>query len=309
MYKGNISDIDGIICGHAQYNDAMTGCTTIICEGGAVASVDVRGAAPGTRETDVFTPGNLINTAHAIVLCGGSAFGLDAAGGVMAELEARGIGIDTGFAKVPIVAAAVLFDLGVGRADIRPDANMGRQAARAAGKSAAQGRVGAGIGASVGKAYGPQYAMAGGIGMATVAAGEALVSAIIAVNAWGDVLNHNTLDIIAGARDESGKWLDSYKKAVSGDAWGLAGTNTVIGVIATDAVFDSGAAKRIAQAGHDGLAMAIRPSHTMFDGDTLFSLCTGKVHADINAVCAAAAEAAARAVENAVTAERHAKGE
>jgi len=309
-YPGALTDVAGIEVGHASDSRRPTGCTVVLARAGAVAGVDVRGAAPGTRETDLLAPANLVQQVHAVLLAGGSAWGLDAAGGVMRWLEENNIGLRTGYGLVPIVPAAVLFDLGVGDARIRPDAQAGYQACAAAGKQApAQGNVGAGSGALVGKLLGMARAMKGGIGTASVSAGGHTVAALIACNAVGDVLDPATGRLLAGARSEDGQRLLGTRDALLAGQLPqqlLAGTNTTIGVIATDALLGKAQAQRLAQVAHDGLARAINPVHTMLDGDTLFALGTGASGkpADMLLLATLAAEATARAVVNAAAAAR-----
>ena len=309
-----ITAVRGIEVGHCTDARRPTGCSVVLARAGATGGVDVRGAAPGTRETDLLAPGNLVETVHAVLLSGGSAWGLDAASGVMRWLERRGIGLPTGTAPgslVPIVPAAVLFDLPVGDARIRPDAEAGYAACEAASSAPVpQGSVGAGAGASVGKLFGMERAMKSGIGSATVCVGGVTVGALIAVNALGDVREGSRP--IAGARRsaESRELLDATAAALAGEAVlpGLSGTNTTIGVIATDAALPKARCMRLAGAGHDGLARAIAPIHTMSDGDTLFALATGKAGeapaADFNVLCLMAAEAVERACQRAVRAVR-----
>lgn len=276
---GSITRVQGIEVGH--YTDARrpTGCTVIMARAGAVGGVDVRGAAPGTRETDLLHPTNLVEQVHAVMLAGGSAWGLDAATGAAQWLEEHGVGLDVHYARLPLVPAAVLFDLGVGDARIRPDAQAGYAACAAACSAApAEGNVGAGTGACVGKVFGMARAMKGGIGTASVTVDGVTVGAIIACNALGDVLDPDTAQIVAGARSEDGlQLLDTRRALLRGDAPRpiLAGTNTTIGVIATDAIITKAQAHRLAVVSHDGLARAINPVHTMSDGDTLFTLGTG----------------------------------
>jgi len=308
----SVTSIPGLLVGHAHDAEALTGCTAILTPGGAVAGVDVRGSAPGTRETDLLEPGNLVEEVHAVLLCGGSAFGLDAAGGVVRWLEERGFGFDTGVARVPIVPAAVLYDLTLGRADRRPDSAMGYAACEAArgGSGAeppAEGNVGVGAGASVGKILGPAMATKTGLGTACLAGpGGLLVGAVVAVNAFGDVRDPETGAIVAGARRPSGGWLDTAE-AMAGDL-GLAlsglsnpGQNTTIGAVVTNAILDKAQVRKVAQMAHDGLALTIRPVHTMFDGDALFALSVGdseeaKVAADVSVTGALAVRAVAEAV-------------
>ena len=309
-YPGALTDVAGIEVGHYSEPRRPTGCSVVLARAGAVAGGDVRGAAPGTRETDLLAPANLVQQVHAVLLAGGSAWGLDAASGVMRWLEEQGIGLATGHGLVPIVPAAVLFDLGVGDARIRPDAQAGYQACAAATRQApAQGNVGAGSGALVGKLLGMARAMKGGIGTASLSAGGHTVGALIACNAVGDVLDPASGRLLAGARSEDGRRLLGTRDALLQGQLPqqlLAGTNTTIGVIATDAVLTKAQAQRLAQVAHDGLARAINPVHTMFDGDTLFALGTGASGkpADMLLLATLAAEATARAVVNAVIAAR-----
>ena len=302
MYNGSITDVSGLTVGHAQDEAARTGCSVVLFGQGAVAGVSVRGAAPGTRETDLLRSECTVEHIHAIVLTGGSAFGLDAASGVMRYLEENDIGFDTGIVRVPIVCAAVLFDLGVGSALVRPDDAMGYAAARAASASAAaRGYVGAGCGATVGKALGQENAMDGGLGMASVTLpGGVVVAAIIAVNAMGDVVGEDGR-IIAGARRRDGDFADTMALLTGATApQGKEGTNTSIGVVATNAALTKAQANRLADTAHDGLARAIRPVHTAMDGDTLFAVSTGDIACDSSMLGAAAALVVERAVRDAV---------
>ncbi|MDD4797336.1 MAG: P1 family peptidase [Eubacteriales bacterium] len=304
MYSGTLTQIPGIRVGHAQNQAARTGVTVVLCADGAVAGVDVRGAAPGTRETDLLKSENTVQQVHGVALCGGSAFGLAAADGVMRYLEEQGAGFDVGVAKVPIVPAAVLFDLGVGDAAVRPDAAMGYAACQSAADTPVpQGRVGAGCGATVGKVLGPRYAQNGGVGSAAMTVGSATVAALVAVNAVGDVVDYRTGDIVAGARAQDGSFIRIQNiLATLGQNMAQNGQNTTIGVVATDAKLTKPQANRLATAAQDGIAWAIRPSHTPMDGDTLFALCTGQQSCDFSLLCAAAAEVVARAILNAVEA-------
>lgn len=307
LFPGAITDVAGIKVGHFTETRRPTGCTVILTEGGAVAGVDVRGSAPGTRETDLMAPTNLVEKVHAILLAGGSAFGLEAATGVVRYLEERKIGHNVGAAGVvPIVPAAILFDLNVGNPTIRPDAAAGYQACVAATREPpAQGSVGAGTGATVGKLWGMARAMKGGIGTASVKAGGFTMGAVVAVNAVGDVQDPATGRLIAGARSAGGRNLQG---AVQGILAGqvpqalLPGTATTIGAIACDAVLTKAQCQKLAQIAHDGLARTINPAHTMWDGDTLFALATGRVAMPANMMLLGvlAAEAMARAVVNAV---------
>lgn len=315
-FAGALTDVAGLEVGHFTDARRPTGCTVVIAREGAVAGVDVRGAAPGTRETDLLAPGNLVQQVHAIVLAGGSAWGLAAADGAVRWLEERGVGMDVRFGTLPIVPAAVLFDLPLshsGDARIRPDAAAGYAACDAAGtQPPAEGCVGAGAGALVGKLFGAQYAMKGGIGTASVKVGGVTVGALIAVNALGDVVDPDTGRVLAGARSGDGRALrDTRRSLLRGELPQplLAGTNTTIGVVATDAQLTKVQANRLASVAHDGLARAINPVHTMSDGDTLFALATGRVPpADdapgMTVLSTMAAEAVARATVRAVQAAR-----
>jgi L-aminopeptidase/D-esterase-like protein len=295
-----LTAVSGIRVGHATDPVGLTGCTVVLCDGGAVGGVDQRGGAPGTRETDLLRPLHLVQQAHAVVLAGGSAFGLAAADGVMRYLRERGIGFKSGPARVPIVPAAILFDLAVGRSDVHPDAEMGYAACLAATDAAvAEGNVGAGTGCSAGKALGAGRATKTGIGSAAVDLGGGLVvAALIAVNPFGDVVDE-TGRIVAGARRLRGPgFADTMVllRTITGKlALRVAGA-TVIGVVATNARLDKEGANKVAQMAQDGLARAIRPAHTLFDGDTLFALATGKVRASVTLVGAYAAEVTAQAI-------------
>jgi L-aminopeptidase/D-esterase-like protein len=307
---GSITDVAGIEVGHFTDTRRPTGCSVVIARAGAVAGVDVRGAAPGTRETDLLQPSNLVDRVHAVLLSGGSAWGLDAASGVMQWLEENDIGLTTGYGLVPIVPAAVVFDLGVGDARIRPDAQAGYQACVAASRNAPlQGNVGAGAGALVGKLFGMPRAMKGGIGSASVCVDGITVGALVVCNAVGDVFDPATGQLIAGARTPDGAaLLDARAAMLAGQLPQslLAGTNTTIGVIATDAVLQKPQAQRLAQVAHDGLARTINPVHTMLDGDTLFAMGTGQSgqSASMLLLATLAAEVTARAVLQAIRAAR-----
>ena len=308
----SITRVAGIEVGHFTDTRRPTGCSVVIARAGAVAGVDVRGAAPGTRETDLLHPSNLVDRAHAILLAGGSAWGLDAAAGVMRWLEEQGIGLDVKFGLVPIVPGAVLFDLPVGDARIRPDAAAGYQACLAASRQPpAQGNVGAGAGALVGKLFGLARAMRGGIGSASVTLDGVTVGALVACNALGDVIDPDTGQVIAGARTADGKALLNIRRAILAGELPtplLAGTNTTIGVIATDAILTKAQAHRLAQVAHDGLARSINPVHTLSDGDALFTLGTGQSGktAGMMVLGTLAAEVTARAVVRAIRAARSA---
>ena len=280
-----ITDVEGINVGHWTSSLRATGCTVVLAPPeGAVGGVDVRGSAPGTRETDLLRPENLVERVNAIVLSGGSAFGLDAASGVVRYLEERGLGYDVGIAKVPIVPSAILFDLSpvVGGPKNRPDAASGYAACEAStNRPPQEGNVGAGAGATVGKLFGIDRAMKSGIGTASASVSGLVVGAIVAVNAIGDVVDPATGAIVAGARTPDGKkTLDSAAAILRGDLPPSlkAGTATTIGVVATNAVLTKVQAQKIAQMAHDGVARAIVPAHTMFDGDTIFVMATGTAH-------------------------------
>ena len=295
-----LTTIDGIEVGHATDLSARTGCTVILCPAGAIAGIDVRGAAPGTRETESIRPGRLVQKAHAVLLTGGSAFGLDAAGGVVQYLEEKDVGFPAGVVRVPIVPAAVIFDLSVGDAKVRPDRQMGYQAClNATNEPVAMGNVGAGTGATVGKAPGVTPSL-GGVGSACKHLDTGLiVSALIVVNALGNVVNPTTGEIIAGGK-ENGNFVDIMERLL--DANVVPGTNTTIGVVATNATLSDAEATRVAEMAHDGLARAIRPSHTMFDGDVLFTLATGAhTSSSVNSIGILAAEVVAEAIVAAVT--------
>lgn len=309
--SGCITRVQGVQVGHFTSDLRPTGCSVVLTPEGAVAAVDVRGAAPGTRETDLLRPGNLVEQVHAIVLSGGSAWGLSAATGVAEWLEEQGYGLDVGVGRVPIVPAAVLFDLPVGNASIRPDAAAGRATCEAATSTpCATGNVGAGAGATVGKLFGHACAMKGGIGSASVSVHGVTVGALIAVNAVGDVLAPDG-SMLAGARTADGKALrNTAHSLLRGERpqFALPGTNTTIGVIATDAQLDKAQLQRLALAGHDGLARCISPIHTLLDGDTLFAVSTAASSAsappDMITLAAMAAEATMQAVQVAIRSAR-----
>jgi len=308
--SSSITDVAGIEVGHFTDGRRPTGCTVVLARGSAVGAVDVRGAAPGTRETDLLAPDNVVERVHGILLAGGSAWGLDAAGGVMRWLDEQGVGLTVGPARLPLVPGAVLFDLALGDQRIRPDAAAGYAACQAASRKApAEGNVGAGAGAAVGKIFGIRRAMKGGIGSASVTVDGVTVGAIIACNALGDVVDPDSGQVIAGARTEDGRSLfDARRALLRGETPKpmLAGSNTTIGVIATDAVITKVQAGRLATQGHDGLARAINPVHTLSDGDTLFALATGESGKTLGMMTlgAMAAEACAQAVVRAVRAAR-----
>jgi len=308
MHDG-ITDVKGIKVGHYTDREGITGCTVVLCEGGAVGGVDVRGSAPGTRETDLLRPVKLVQEAHAVLLTGGSAYGLDAAGGVMRWLEERGIGFNVGVGVVPIVPAAVLFDLTIGDPKTRPDAEAGYQACQAAtGGPVAEGNIGAGTGATVGKLLGPKFATKSGLGTASLKIGKGfVVGAIVAVNAFGDVVDPESGAILAGTRKPVvGGFVNTARQMQGNLGQTILGfANTTLAVVATNGYLTKEGANKVAQMAHDGLARSIRPAHTMFDGDTIFALATGKPPkkgkgTDPSVVGAAAAEVLAQAVVRAV---------
>ena len=320
IHNNSLTSLQGILVGHYTDDRRPTGCTVVLCAQGAVAGVDVRGAAPGTRDTDALSPSNTVQEVHGVLLTGGSAYGLDAAGGVMRWLEERGHGFQVGPAIVPIVPAAVIFDLWVDdfsktrpvstqNPRIRPDAQAGYLACQAANSEPVQqGNVGAGAGATLGKLNGPDCAMKGGIGSASLCVHGVTVAALVVCNALGDVVDPQTGKLLAGARvsADSRDLLDIVKAQLNGHSISKpqAGSNTTIGVVATDAVLTKPQAHRLAQVAHDGLARSIRPVHTPMDGDTLFALGTGTSGkaADMMLLSTLAAEVTAMAVVNAVRA-------
>ena len=301
----DITDIPGIRVGHDTNLEAATGCTVIVCDTPAIGGVDVRGGAPATRETELLHPLNLVEQVDAVVLTGGSAYGLDAASGVMRYLEEQGLGYDTGVARIPIVPAAAIFDLGFGSASIRPNAEAGYQACKnATAEPVMQGNIGAGTGATVGKMAGPSFMMKGGLGSAsTLLSDGTLVGALVVVNALGDIIDPQTQKVVAGARNPAGHGF------LAANPFG----NTTIAVVATNASLTKGQTNKIAQMAHDGIAQTIRPAHTMFDGDTIFGLAMGPklqimmnstiAASQVSTIGAAAATTLARAIIKAV---RHA---
>ena len=300
-YSGAITDVAGIIVGHFTDDEGATGCTVLLCPDGAKAGVCVNGGAPGTRETDLLKSENTVDTVHAVVLSGGSAFGLAAAEGVMRYLKERGVGLDTGWAKVPIVPAAVLFDLTQGSPDAYPDKTAGYKACEAAGANVQQGLYGAGRGTTVGKAAGNDCSMHGGFGTASIElAGGVIVSACVAANSVGDIREDGK--IIAGANID-GKFINSVDMMFGGVNQSLFAQNTTIGVVATNAKLSKTQLNRLARVAQNGIARAVYPAHTMMDGDTLFTLSTGDMEYDLSSLCEAAAEAVRRSIINAVTGE------
>ena len=307
--NGTLTDVEGLLVGHAVRRERPTGCTVVVAREGAVAGVDVRGAAPGTRETDLLNPLNTVQQVHAIVLAGGSAFGLDAAGGVTDWLESEGIGLLVGQIRIPIVPAAILFDLGIGDSRIRPDAACGRGAAVSASAAAVpQGNVGAGAGATVGKLHGLARAMKSGIGSASIRLPNGVVvAALVAVNARGDVIDPATGKVVAGVRTPDGLHLADARELLRQGAPVPSPSveNTTLAVVATNATLTKTEASLVARMAHDGFARAIAPVHTPSDGDVIFALATGKQAgtADVGLIGALAADVTAQAIVNAV---RHA---
>ena len=301
MY-GNLCDVPGVLVGHATDHEALTGCTAVVFEEPAVVGVDVRGSSPGTRETDLLGPHGTVRRTHALLLTGGSAFGLAAAEGVVRFLEENDVGLDIGVARIPLVSAAVLFDLVVGDPGVRPGPEMGYEAASSA-KSAdfAQGSVGAGTGATVGKVLGLDGAMKGGVGSASVALeGGLVVGALAAVNAFGDVREPRTGRVLAGPRLEDGTLGDTVEllpEAVARMGWG---ENTTLGIVATNAALEKRDANKVAQMAHDGFARTIEPVHTTVDGDVIFAASAGEVEAATDVVGAWGARVMQEAIVRAV---------
>ncbi|MDI6856753.1 MAG: P1 family peptidase [Dehalococcoidia bacterium] len=304
-----ITDVPGILVGHWTDRRAATGCTVVLCKKGAVAGVDVRGGAPGTREASLLRPEALVQQVHAVFLTGGSAFGLDVGSGIMRYLEERGIGFSYGGSVIPIVCGAVLFDLNIGRHDVRPNAEAGYRACKAAkGGRVAQGSVGAGTGATVAKVRTIARGLKGGIGTASERTGEVVVGALVAVNAFGEIVDPQTGQIVAGVRGEQGRFESAVDlMRTAGPFATLPLANTTIGVVATNATLTKTQATTVAQMAHDGISRAIRPAHCPVDGDAIFALATSEAAGAANAgvIGALAAEAVQRAVLNAI---REAKG-
>lgn len=304
MYEGFLTDVKGIKLGHAEDELALTGTSVILCEDGFTAGVDVRGAGPGTRETDLLRAENLVQKVHGVFLTGGSAYGLDVGGGIMKFLEEEGAGFDVGVGIVPIVPGAVLFDLAVGDSKVRPDFKMGYEAAKSAKeKDETQGNFGAGCGASVGKILGNDFAMKSGIGQSSVKVGDLVVSSIVALNAMGDIFDYEKRKRIAGVYDRKNKkFLDTcalYEKQLK-DYNQFSPANTTISLVATNARLTKANCNKISQMAHDGYGRSINPVHTMNDGDTIFTLASGQVEADINLVGILAAKTISRSIANAI---------
>jgi len=298
--------IPGFRVGHATDRQACTGCSVILCPERTVGGVDVRGSASGTREMDALSPLHLVPHVHAVLLAGGSAFGLDAAAGVMRYLEAQGVGFDVQVARVPIVPAAILFDLRVGNAEVRPDPQMAYAACENASEDKiAEGSVGAGTGASVGKLFGIERAMKGGLGIARLELpGGLRVGALAVVNAFGDVRDPRTGKLLAGARTGATdlRLADSLQAMRSGVVpLGYRPESTTLAVVATNAQLGKTEATKLAQMAQHGLVRTIAPVHTTLDGDLVIALASGEQSGNINALGVAAADAVAQAVVRAVT--------
>lgn len=306
MYGGFFTDVGNIKVGHAQDYEGGTGLTLILPDPGNTAGVDVRGGAPGTRETDLLNPLNQVSEVSSIILSGGSAYGLEAASHLMKILEKEGIGFDVGVGVVPIISQAVLFDLAYKNPKARPDEKMTQKAFESATyDDKSQGILGAGTGATVGKALGPEYLVKSGLGQASITKGDLVVSAIVAVNAFGDIFDyHKGLQIAGPTKD--GKMLKTIDliDQILGSFADIKPSNTTIGAVATNATFSKTELTKIAGMAHDGYARSINPVHTLFDGDTIFSLATNKVEANINLVGALAAEAMSMAIANAIYASK-----
>jgi L-aminopeptidase/D-esterase-like protein len=306
--NSTLTAVGGLSVGHYTLTTRPTGCTVVLADPAAIASVDVRGSAPGTRETDLLNPINTVERVDAIVLSGGSAFGLDAATGVQRWLDEHGRGFAVRNVRVPIVPAAILFDLLIGDARIRPDADCGYRAASAASDApVAEGSIGAGAGATVGKTFGMARAMKGGIGTAAIRLPDGLiVSALVAVNAIGDVIDPATGRLVAGVRTEDGKAMADVRQLLRGGALGGAepGANTTLAVVATNARMTKTQMAKVAQMAHDGFARALVPVHTPADGDTAFAIATGTLgrSADLLVVGSLAADATAQAIVSAARA-------
>lgn len=302
-----LTEIPGLRVGHASDYEALTGCTVILCEGGAVAGADLRGSASGTEELPVTAPDHIAPHVHAVVLAGGSAFGLEAASGVRRYLEQHGVGFHTGVTRVPIVPCAILYDLGMGKPNVRPTREMGEAAAAAAsGGPVQEGAVGAGTGAAVGKLFGMRQAMKSGLGSWCVPLEGSLagvkVAALAAVNAFGDVVDPETGKIVAGARvSPAGReFADTAQQLKRGVRGGFPRANTTLVVVATNAALDKVSAQKLAALAQAGMARTIRPVHTPYDGDLIIALSLGKERADVAALGVAAAEAVAQAILRAV---------
>ncbi|WP_067836334.1 P1 family peptidase [Amphibacillus sediminis] len=299
----SINQLNQFKIGHAENDQAITGCTVVLAENGAKAGVSVRGGSPGTRETDLLKSENLVDIVHGVFFTGGSAFGLDVGTGVMRYLEERKIGFDTQIAHIPIVPGAVLYDLIIGQSHIRPDAQLGYQAClNAQERDDRLGNVGAGLGATVGKCLGPDYGMKAGLGHYALQVGELMVAALIAVNCFGDIIDPKTGQILAGVYDRGTKQLLNSEqmmlKQLELNTNRFSG-NTTIGTVLTNAKANKAQLNKIASIAHDGIARTTRPSHTFIDGDTLFALSCDQVEADLNVVAMLATTAVEQAIVSA----------
>jgi L-aminopeptidase/D-esterase-like protein len=293
----SITDVEGITVGHWTDEEARTGCTVVLPPAGTIASCEVRGGAPGTRGTDILQPGTIIEVAHAIVLTGGSAFGLATAGGVERYLEERGIGSEIGPVRVPTVPAAVIFDLGVGDPSRRPGADEGYAACVAASADVAEGRVGVGTGATVAKFWGPERAMPGGVGTWAARDGELVVGALVVVNAVGEIVDEDG-SILVGPQLEPGERREDLVEQLGASS---AAANTTLGVVATNAVLSKGDVRRLATVGNDAFDVTIRPAHTIYDGDTVFALATQQVAGDFEQVASLVESTVTTAIRRSVT--------
>lgn len=308
MYTGYLTDVKGVKVGHSSNYEAMTGCSVVLFDKGAVGGIDVRGSAPGTRETNIFEDKKTVNTVHGIVLSGGSAFGLDSASGVMKYLEEKDLGFDVGVTKVPIVPAAVIFDLSIGDYRVRPDSKMGYEACiNSRYNENRQGNIGAGVGATVGKLMGENYSMKGGLGSASLKIGDLIVSGMVSVNCVGDVFDYQTGKQLAGpfCKDKK-KLYSTYEIMKSGFSDNLENRNTTIGIVVTNAKLDKAQANKLAEVSHNGFARSINPIHTSMDGDTIFAAATQEVEANLDLVCTMGSEVMSMAITNAIlSAERY----
>jgi L-aminopeptidase/D-esterase-like protein len=292
----SITDVEGITVGHWTDEEALTGCTVVLPPAGTIASCEVRGGAPGTRGTDILQPGTIIEVAHAIVLTGGSAFGLATAGGVERYLEEREIGSDIGPVRVPTVPAAVIFDLGVGDPSRRPGADEGYDACVAASADVAEGRVGAGTGATLAKLWGPERAMLGGVGTWAVSDGELVVGALLVVNAVGEIVDEDG-SILVGPKLEPGERREDLVEQLGSSA----AANTTLGVVATNGILPKEDVRRLASVGNDAFDVAIRPAHTIYDGDTVFAVATQQVEATVEQVASVVESVVTTAIRRAVS--------
>ncbi len=300
MKEIDIREIEDFKIGSAEYEEGITGCTVLVCENGASGGVDVRGGAPGTRETDLLNPVNLVDKIHAVLLTGGSAFGLDAASGIMSYLEEKNIGFDVGVTKVPIVCGAALFDLNIGNHKIRPDKKLGYEACmNSEMNSFSNGNSGAGKGATVGKILGPEFSMKGGLGTYAIQVGDLKIGAIVAVNCLGDIFDYKDGKCIAGVLNKDKNEINSTEEIMISkydERKNLFNGNTTIGAIITNAKLTKSEANKVSSVAHNGYAKAINPVHTMFDGDTIFTMASCNVEADVNTIAMLSAEVMKKAI-------------